>query len=80
MARSKKEIKSEIPGQKLKGTFGDRCLQVLRHNKDRVVVSFLDGSNLRGVINGWGNYVIRLEVERGDVLIERHAVKCITRE
>ena len=80
MARSKKEIKSEIPGQKMKGTFGDRCLQVLRHNRDRVVVSFLDGGNLSGVIKGWGNYVILLEADRGDVLIERHAVKCIARE
>ena len=38
----KKEIKWGIPGKKMKGISGDRCLRVLVENKHKIVVLFLE--------------------------------------
>ena len=74
---SKKEAKKEEFREKLKGDFSSRILKNLLKDKEKIVVSLLEGKEIIGVVRGVGQYAFVLHSNGADTLIFKHAIKYI---
>lgn len=70
------EVKKRM-GSKLTGNLQDLFLNQLRRENIAVTIFLVNGVQLRGLIKGFDNFVVLIEVEGRQNMVYKHAISTI---